>query len=215
MGSEGIGASAASKRAGRPFLGGWGGTLLAGLLLVVVGAAVAWLGLTGQLSDLRHANLPLHPYPPTGYAYNPFNPGNKDDLINLAEASKVKAELLADGDSELRALSTGDASLLERSTAGNFLAKLQQRLTQDTAAGIHEDEKNHLDSIVVGRLADPQSPGVVWCVEEKGTGTSSEISRATGAVLRTRTFRSTSKFWLRRLGDHYLITDAQVSAVAS
>ena len=211
MGSEGIEVSAVSSRTGGVVLGS---TLLVGGLLVVIAVVIVWLGLTGRLSDLRHASVPFRPYPPAGYAYNPFDPGNKDDLINVAEANLVKADLLADGDLELRALAIGDASLLERSTTGNFLSKLRQRLAQDTATGIYEREENHLGLFVVGRLADPQASGVVWCVEEKGTGTTAEISRATGAVLRTSRFRSTSRFWLVRVGRHYLITDAQISAVA-
>jgi hypothetical protein len=66
----------------------------------------------GRLADLRHADLQIHPYPPTGYAYNQVALGIKDDPINIAEANIVKADLLADGKVDLSAFSTGDGSAL-------------------------------------------------------------------------------------------------------
>jgi hypothetical protein len=211
VGSEGIKVSA-SRRSGWPLRGGWAKTVLVGALIVAIAVVIIGLGLTGRLADLNHANLPFHPYPPTGYAYNPFNPGNKDDLIKIADANAVKADLVSDGEMQLRALEIGDASLLDRSTTGNFLRKLQQRLTDDAASGIYEREQNHIDSVVVGKLADPASVGVTWCVEERATGTTSVVSRKDGRVISTNSFRSVSKFWLIQVGDHYLVTDAQISA---
>jgi hypothetical protein len=193
-------------------LGGSKRTLLAAALLIVLAGVVVWLGLTGRLTDLRHADLPFHPYPPTGYAYNPFNPGSRDDLINTAEASRVKADLLRDGDMELSALATGDNQLLEQSTTGNFLSKLQESLAANESRGLLEKEENHLNSVVVGRLADPASPSVNWCVEERGSGIVTLIAKSTGQVAGTRKFTSVSKFWLARSGDRFLITDAQMSA---
>src|ERR1700730_12030955 len=120
MGSEGIEVSAVSSRTGGVVRGS---TLLVGGLLVVIAVVVVWLGLAGRLSDLRHSSLPFHPYPPAGYAFNPFDSGNKDDLINVAEANTVKADLLADGNVELAALQAGDGSQLSQADTGNRLQK--------------------------------------------------------------------------------------------
>jgi hypothetical protein len=211
MGSEGIGASAASKRAGRPFLGGWGGTLLAGLLLVVIGAAVAWLGLTGQLADLRHANLPFHAYPPTGFAYNTFNPGNKDDLINVAEANMVKADLLADGKVELAALQAGDGSLLSQADTGNRLQKESEAVAANNTQGVSERIAVDMGSVSVGHLADPNDGSVRWCVEEKGTAQLQVLKKSDGSVVSSRRFSFDDKFWMLRVGGQYLIVDALVT----
>jgi hypothetical protein len=213
VGSEGIEAPAASRRFGTSFAGGWGGTLLAGVVLLVLAGALTWLGLSGRLADLRHANLPFHPYLPAGYALNPFNPGNRDDLINMADANKVRADFTSDGQMEIDALSTLNRDLLGPSTSGNFLAKLQSSLAANQAAGILEQEQDHRDSIVVGRLMDPSNPNAQWCAEEKGTGAVNYVSVSTHQTIRSKSFRFVSRFWLIRVGDRYLITDAQISSV--
>lgn len=204
----------ATGRMADRFLGGSRPRFAAALIgLLVVGLAAAGLAFTGQFSDLRHANIPwIHPYPPSGYELNPLNPANKDDLINLAEASRVRADFLDDGKMELDALATGNTALLEQSTTGSFLIKLKQRQAQDSAEGILEKEQNELGAVVVGHLADPATPGVYWCVQETGSGTLTYVSKSTGQVLRESRFKSVSKFWLVRSGGRYLITDAQISA---
>jgi len=182
-------------------------------VLLVLAGALAWLGLTGRLADLRHANLPFHPYPPSGYAQNPFNPGNPDDLIRVADAHKVRADFSSDGQMEIDALSTGNGDLLGPSTAGNFLAKLQSSLAANQAAGILEQEQDHRDSLTVGRLTDPSNPNAQWGAEEKGTGVVNYVSVSTHQTVRSKSFRFVSRFWLIQVGDRYLITDAQISSV--
>ena len=46
-----------------------------------------------RLGDLRYTNIPLvHPYPPAGFYQNPFNPGDRGDLVvHLSTFSKTVA----------------------------------------------------------------------------------------------------------------------------
>lgn len=209
MGSEGIEVSAVSSRTGGVVRAS---TLLVGGLLVVIAAVIVWLGLTGRLSDLRHASLPFRPYPPPGYAYNPFDPGNKDDLINVAEANTVKTDLLADGKAELSAFSTGDSSRLTDGVTGGALTKLQQVIADNNRAGITQVDDNHIDAIVVGRLPDPANPSIVRCVQEKGTGIITSYRKGSGESLDTRRIRFDSKFWMVKVGGQYLIADSLISS---
>jgi hypothetical protein len=212
VGSEGIEAPVASRRFGTSFAGGWGGTLLAGVVLLVLAGALAWLGLTGRLADLRHANLPFHPYPPTGYALNPFNPGNPDDLINVAEANQVKADLLADGRTESDALARGDVSSLDQVATAGALVALRRLIGSNNSQGIHEKSDTSLQSVVVGKLADPNDPKIQWCVQESGSGTLTYIKSSTGEVLRSQRLQFKSRYWLRRGADgRYLIADSLVT----
>ena len=131
---------------------------------------IAVLGATGRLGDLRYANIPvIHPWPPAGYYQNPFNPTDRGDLVNASDAAKVKGDLVADGQVELRAYQTSDGSLLQGADTGNRLAKLRSALDQNHAAGVFEGFKNQLTTVRVGKLVDPNDSSVTWCVEEIGT----------------------------------------------
>src|ERR1700682_6745723 len=67
-------------------------------VVLVLWLAFAWLAATGRLAELRYLNVPiLHPYPPAGYEQNPFNPGDKGNLINVATAAQEKADAHRDG----------------------------------------------------------------------------------------------------------------------
>jgi hypothetical protein len=173
----------------------------------------AWAGATGRLADLRYANIPLiHPYPPAGYFINPLNPtGDRSDLVDSATANRVKADLLRDGQLELQAIESGDASLLINADAGPRLAKLQDRIAQDNAQGIVGRQTTHLGSMVVGRLSDPADPSVSWCVRETGSLTISFVKKTTGEVTSTEIVRFDGKFWLVRTGGRFLIVDAEVT----
>src|ERR1700686_3171978 len=93
-------------------LGRWTRVVIPAAVVLVLWLAFAWLAATGRLAELGYLNVPiLHPYPPAGYVQNPFNPGDKGNLINVAQAAQVKADLLRDGQVELRAAGTGDGSL--------------------------------------------------------------------------------------------------------
>jgi hypothetical protein len=208
MGSEGIEVSAVSSRTGGVVRGS---TLLVGGLLVVIAVVIVWLGLTGRLSDLRHANLPFHPYPPSGYTINPFDPGNKDDLINVTEANTVKADLLADGKVELAALQAGDSSQLSQADTGNRLQKESEAVAANNTQGVSERIAVDMGSISVGYLADPNDDSVRWCVQEKGTAQLQVLKKIDGSVVSTRRFSFDDKFWMRRVGGQYLIVDALVN----
>jgi hypothetical protein len=179
---------------------------------VIVLCFVAAILLATNTVDVRHANFPGHPYPPAGYYVNPFSQ-DPDDLVNAAQANQVKADLLEDGNIELRALETGDANLLNRSTTGDALAALRKLIDQNSANGVYEKDQSHIDSIVVGRLSDPNRSGVTWCIEEHGTGSVSYISKADGSVRQGAKKRFENRFWLERVGDRYLITDVEVRPV--
>jgi hypothetical protein len=192
-------------------LGSWARTGLAVAIVVVILGGIAVLGASGRLGDLRYANIPvIHPWPPAGYYQNPFNPTDRGDLVNASEAAKVKSDLVADGQVELRAYQTSDGSLLQAADTGNRLAKLRSALDQNHAAGVFEDFKNQLTTVRVGKLVDPNDSSVTWCIEEIGTSRITLTKAADGSVLRQYSIRFDDKFWMKSVGGRYLITDAEV-----
>ena len=192
-------------------LGSWARTGLAAAIIVLILGGVLALAASGQLADLRYLNVPLvHPWPPTGYYQNPFNPTDRGDIVNASEAAKVKNDLVADGQVELQADRTADGSLLAGADTGNRLTKLRAALEQNRAAGVSEDFTNQLTSVRVGKLADPNDASVTWCVEEVGTSRITLTSLTNGQVIRQYTIRFDDKFWMVLVGGRYLITDAAV-----
>ena len=182
--------------------------LVVGALVVAVAAGAVLL--VASFGDLRHANLPGRPWPPPGYYVNPFS-NDPDDLISSAEADRVKADLLRDGEIELDALARGDGTKLDQADTGNSLSGLRRLIDANNSAGVVERQQVHLDAIVVGRLADPNSPSLVtWCVEERGSGTVTRYLKTTGQTVRTESIKFVDRFWLVRVGDRYLITDVEV-----
>ena len=106
-------------------LGSWARTGLAAAIIVLILGGVLALAATGKLGDLRYLNIPLvHPWPPTGYYQNPFNPTDRGDIVNASEAAKVKNDLVADGQVELQADRAADGSLLAGADTGNSGAGL-------------------------------------------------------------------------------------------
>jgi hypothetical protein len=180
-------------------------------VLLVLWVAFAWMAATGRLAELRYLNVPiLRPYPPAGYVQNPFNPGDKGNLINVAQAAQVKADLARDGQLELRAAETGDGSLALQSDTGRALQALTALIDQNNRQGIVERVQNSVDSVVVGHLADPNDPSAVWAVKETGHASISYVSKSDQSVVRQQAVRFESTFWLVLKGDRYLITDALV-----
>ncbi len=203
-------ASSGSRRTRR-----WlrGGGLLAGLVLAaVVVAGFGWLSVSGRLAGLQYANVPVvHPYPPQGQYVNPFT-GDPRDLVSSTEAAKVKTDLLRDGDLQLAALAQGSTAVLPQTATGNYLMKLNETVAANNAQGVVYREQHHLDSVVVGRLPDPNAPAsITWAVEERGSGEAAYVSRSSGKTVSSYRFRSQAKFWLARVGDRYLVADADVS----
>src|SRR3984893_688522 len=192
-------------------VGSWTRVLITAAVLLVLWVAFAWLAATGRLPELRSLNVPiLHPYPPAGYVQNPFNLGDKGNLINVAQAAQVKADLARDGQLELRAAETGDGSLALQSDTGRALQALTALIEQNNRQGIVERVQNSLDSVVVGHLADPNDSSVVWAVKETGNASISYVSKSDQSVVRQQAVRFESTFWLVLKGDRYLITDALV-----
>ncbi len=192
-------------------VGSWTRVLVTAGVILALWVAFVGLAVRGHLGDLRYLNVPvLHQYPPAGYVQNPFNSGDKSDLIRVAEASQVKADLLNDGQAELRALEQGDASLLSDAAVGRAQERVAALIAQNNSAGVFERESVRLDSVVVGRLADPNDPSIVWMVEEQGSGIITYVSKSTQAAVRSESVRFSSRFWLTKVGDHYLIADALV-----
>ena len=185
--------------------------LITASVLVLLWLVFVWLAATGRLAELRYLNVPLlHPYPPAGYVQNPFNPSDKGDLVSISEASRVKADLLADGQTELLAAEKGDVGLLSGAVTGRALDSFTSLIQQNNSQGISERAQNHFDSIVVGHLSDPNDPKIVWAIEEKGTATVLFYSKSTGASFRQTKVRFDSTYWLTVVGNHYLITDALI-----
>ena len=194
-------------------LGSWTRTGLAAAVIVLVLGTVAVLGATGSLGDLRYLNIPLiHPWPPAGYYQNPFNPTDRGDMVNSAEAAKVKADLVTDGQIELQATRTGDASHLTEADSGNNLARLRSVLARNATDGVTEDFTNQVTKVTVGKLADPNDPAVTWCVEEIGTSRITYSRTSNGSVVQTQLIKFDDRFWLVQQSGHYLITDVQVTS---
>src|SRR5258708_28194570 len=167
-------------------LGSWARTGLAAAVLVLILGSIAALGATGRLGDLRHTNIPvIHPWPPAGYYQNPFNPTDRGDVINSAEAAKVKADLLTDGQIELQATRPGDGSHLTEADTGNNLVRLRSLLARNAADGVTEDFTNQITKFTVGKLADPNDPNATWSVEEIGTSRISYSRTSDGSVVLT------------------------------
>jgi len=201
----------AARRARLLVVGSWTRVLITASILLVIWLVFASLALTGRLADLRYLHVPVvHPYPPAGYVQNPFNPSDKGDLINVGEAARVKADLLRDGELELQALELGDATLLIEAAVGRARDRLSALITQNNSAGLFEREQIRLDAITVGRLPDPNDPSIVWMVEERGVGTIFFFSKGTNGLSRHESVKFTSRFWLVKMGDRYLIADALV-----
>ena len=193
-------------------LGSWARTGLAAAVIVLILGAVAALGATGQLGDLRYVNIPLvHPWPPAGYFLNPFNPTDRGDIVNASEAAKVKNDLVADGQIELEATRTGDGSHLTESDTGNNLVRLRSVLARNAANGVTEDFTNSITKVTVGKLADPNDPTVTWCVEEVGTSRIAYSRVSDGSIVRQELTKFDDRFWLVLKSGRYLITDVQVN----
>jgi hypothetical protein len=178
-------------------------------VLVVIGVAFVAVP---RLFDLRYVNIPLlHEYPPSGYESNPLNPSDRADIIPVAEAARVKADLLADGKIEVAAAASGDISRLTQADTGRALDSLRALLQTDASQGVYEKNVNHLDSVLVGHLKDPNDASIVWNVEERGKSTLTYVRRDTGAVVATRTFQFRGRFWMAQVGHRYLIADTQIT----
>ena len=192
-------------------VGSWTRVLITAGVLLVLWLAFAWLAATGRLAELRYLNIPLlHPYPPAGYVQNPFNPVDKGDIINVAQAAQVKADLLRDGQLELRAAETGDSTFAQEADTGRALEALTALIQQNNSQGIVERVQNKFDSVVVGHLPDPNDSHVVWAVKETGRATISDLSKSDQSLVRQQVVRFENTFWLVLKGGHYLITDALV-----
>ncbi len=193
------------------FVGSWTRVLVTAVVLIALWGAFAWLAVSGRLGALKYLNVPLvHPYPPAGYVQNPFDPSDRSDLINVGQAARVKTDLLADGTTEVLAAEKGDQTLLSLAATGRALDKLIVLLQQEEAQGVFEHVQNHFDSVVAGRLPDPNDPAVTWAVEEKGTAEITYTSRTSGMLVRTERVRFDNTFWLVQVGQRYLITDALI-----
>ena len=116
-----------------------------------------------------------------------------------------------DGQLEVEAFASGDASQLDQADAGGRLATVRQLIAQNNAAGVQQRYDNHVTSLVVGRRAAPTGSSSSWYVVETGTATLADVARSSGQVRRTQRYRFDGRFWLARSGDHYVITDAAIS----
>ena len=211
--SVNVGLRSKPRKMGDAVLGSWTRTAAVAAVILIAFVVLAVLAITGRMGDLRYANIPLvHPYPPAGYYQNPFNPGDHSDLVNSAQANRVKADLATDGQIEIRAFEAGDESLLSQADTGKSVTTLRALLEQNTARGQTMRVQNRLTSMVVGLLADPNDSSVKWCVREKGSSSISYIDRTSGTVVRQQTVTFDDKFWLVQVGDRYLITDVEVSS---
>jgi hypothetical protein len=210
-----VGLRSKPRKMGDAVLGSWTRTAAVAAVVLIAFLVVAVLAITGRLADLRYTNIPLvHPYPPAGYYPNPFNPGERGDLVNAAEAGRVKADLLHDGDVQLAAFAAGDPAGLSQVETSNALKAAQQLMAANNSKGVFERAQNHLDSIVVGRLADPNDASVTWCVQEKGASTITLVDKSTGKAVQTQSIRFDAKYWLVQTGGRYLIADVAISTSA-
>ncbi len=203
----------ASRRMGDLLVGSWARTGAVAFLVLLVFGIAAWAGASGRLADLRYANIPLiHPYPPAGYFINPLNPsGDRGDLVDAHEASRVKADLAVDGQTEVDAFAHGQPSELSQAATGRALEQARQSIANNEQAGLFELASNKIQSTVVGHLSDPNQSSIDWCVVEHGATTLSFVDKTTGTVRRTESFAFDAKYWLILVNGRYLIADVQVA----
>jgi hypothetical protein len=194
--------------------GGRGLAVALVLLATLIVAGVGWASLTGRLASLQYANVPIvHPYPRAGLYVNPYT-GDPRDLVSSSEAAKVKADFLHESQQQLDAFARGDRSILPQTATGRFLSKLDESLMSNNASGILEQEQDHIDAVVIGRLADPNAPSTInWCVEERGSGQTNFVQKSTGSTTRKLSFHFRSRYWMVRVGDRYVMADAMISSV--
>lgn len=191
--------------------GSWRGFLAAASVAVLLFAVIMGLAVTGRLGDLKYWSFPGHPYPPTGYYVNPFNSGDMGDLVNAADAARVKADLLTDGKVELAAETSGDIGTLAQGDGGRRLQVMRDRITTNAAQGLRARFENQLSSVVVGHLTDPADPSVTWCSEEHGQSVITMYRSSDSTVVSVRRVKFGGKYWLKRVGDRYVIVDALIT----
>ena len=209
-----MGVTAPIRRVTGFVFGSWLATgVVAGLLILLLGG-LAWVASTGRLSDPQHANIAVvHPWPPAGYYVNPFNGSDKGDLVSQAEANVVKADFLRAGGLEIVASAKNDPQVLREADTGNRLRVLLDLINQQQSQGVaYRYSQPAVDRLVVGHLTDPNDPSVTWCVEEVATQTEEVVAVRSGEVLRRQTYRFDDRFWLAKVGNRWLITDALVRA---
>jgi hypothetical protein len=191
--------------------GSWRGVLAAASVAALVFVVIVGLTVTGRLGDLKYWSFPGHPYPPTGYYINPFNSGDKGDLVNSADAARVKADLLADGKMELAAETSGEIATLAQGDGGRRLQVMRDRISTNTAQGLRARFENQLSTVAVGHLTDPADPNVTWCSEEHGQSVITMYRSSDSSVVSVLRIRFDGKFWLKRVGDRYVIVDALIT----
>jgi len=198
-------------RAGGLVTGSWTRTIAVLAVLIALAAILSGLAYSGRFGDLRYANIPLvHPWPAQGYTFNDLDPGNRTDVISAAEAAKVRSDLLADGKVEIDAYAHGLTDPLSQADTGRALARAAQGVIANNHAGFYEMAGSQLDSVVVGRLADPNDSSIQWCVVERGVSNLAFVAQATGATVRSESFKFEGRFWLIKVGDRYLIADVEI-----
>src|ERR1700694_4872291 len=129
-----VGLRSKPRKMGDAVLGSWTRTAAVAAVILIAFLVVAVLAITGRLGDLRYANVPLvHPYPPAGYYQNPFNSGDRADLVNSTEENRLKGSLRREGRVELDASAAGDSTVIQAADTGNRLTKLRDVIAQDAA----------------------------------------------------------------------------------
>jgi hypothetical protein len=176
-------------------------------------AALAAGALAIGVVDIRYANIPVvHPYPPAGWMQNPFNPSDRSDVVSIAQAARAKRDLLADGQVEISAAGTGDTSRIAEADTARSLDSVRQLLAANASADVLQETKVHLDSVTVGKLADPNDRAISWCLEEYGSTTLTFVQKRDGAIARTNTMHFKGRFWLVNVNGRYLIADRLVTS---
>jgi hypothetical protein len=193
-------------------LGSWTRLLIAAGIILALWAVFIGLAISGRLGELRYLNVPLlHPYPPAGYVQNPWNTGDKGDLISRGEAERVKTDLARDGQIELQALERGNPAAHADADTGRASASLSALIAKNNSAGVIERETVHVAEIVVGRSADPNDQSITWLVQERGSATIADYSKSTNSLVRKQSINFLARYWLQRVGGRYLIADVLIT----
>lgn len=183
-----------------------------GARLVVALAIVAGIVGGARYVDANHVSVPLvHPYPPPGMEVNPLNPRDRADLVNIAEATAVKADFARDNRAVIDALAHGDPARADTAVTGNERQRLLTRVLDDQKSGLVEVESDQLLTVAAGRRGDPGDPTVTWCVHATGTATVAIVRRSDGATVQTIRYGFDGTYWLARAGNRYELTDSEVA----
>src|SRR5438874_1715322 len=73
-------------------------------------------------------------------------------------------------------------------------------------------QRTRLESVVARSSPEPRDSSMQWVVEEKGPATTTRHSKANDTLVSSQAVRVDAKFWMLKVGNHYLIADVLINS---